>query len=191
VEAAQAAEKIGGPVVLKVVSPDLLHKSDAGGIRLGLSGGEVVAQAYLKMMADIAATIPSARLEGAMVEAMAPRGQEVIIGMRRDPNFGPLLMFGLGGIYVELFTDVSFRIPPIRAREAFDMIMETRAGKLLSGYRGSPPADLDAVVDVIRRLGQLALDLPQLSEIEINPLVVYPQGQGVLALDCRAFLEGD
>jgi acetyltransferase len=187
-EAGAAAEAIGGSVVLKIVSPDLIHKSDAGGIRLGLHGKSETAEAYVQMMEEISEKAPAARLEGAMVEAMAPHGQEVIIGMRRDPSFGPMIMFGLGGIYVELFADVAFRIAPISEEEARDMILETRAGKLLFGFRGTPQADIGAVVKVIRLLGQLALDLPQISEIEINPLIVYPQGQGVLALDCRAIL---
>jgi acetate---CoA ligase (ADP-forming) len=189
IEAGQAAERIGGSVALKVVSQNLLHKSEAGGIRLGLYGAESVSQAYSEMMTEILAIRPEALIEGAMVEAMALKGQEVIVGMRRDSIFGPILMFGLGGIYVELFADVAFRIAPISAKETLQMILETRAGKLLNGYRGSPLADLDAVVDILRRLGQLAIDLPVISEIEINPLVVYPKGQGALALDCRTILQ--
>jgi acetyltransferase len=117
---------------------------------------------------------------------MAEKGQEVIIGMRRDPNFGPLMMFGLGGIYVELFGDVSFRVAPLSRRDALEMIQQTYAGKLLSGFRGSETGDLQAVVDVILRLSQLALDFPQIAEMEINPLRVFPRG--VLALDGRIIL---
>jgi acetyltransferase len=124
-----------------------------------------------------------------MVEKMAPKGLEVIAGMRRDPNFGPLLMFGLGGIYVELFSDVAFRVAPVSRGEALEMLQQTRAWKLLNGFRGAPLADVDAVVDAIVRLGQLTLDFPQISEIEINPLLVLPKGQGALALDGRAILE--
>ena len=111
------------------------------------------------------------------------------MGMRRDPGFGPLMMFGLGGIYVELFKDVAFRVAPLTAADALQMITETRAGRLLTGFRGAPPADLDAVVDAILRLGQLALDFPQLEEAEINPLLVYPKGKGALALDGRVILK--
>jgi acetyltransferase len=189
-EAVEAAVKIGGTVVMKIVSPDLLHKSDAGGIRLGLCGEEAVRAAYAEMISGIRAGHPEARLEGVMIEAMAPMGTEVIVGMRRDPSFGPLLMFGLGGIYVELFTDVAFRIAPVSREEAYEMIRATRAGKLLSGFRGQPPADLGAVVDCIQRLGEIALDFPEIEEAEINPLLVYPEGQGALALDCRAILGG-
>jgi acetate---CoA ligase (ADP-forming) len=122
------------------------------------------------------------------VETMAPPGCEVIVGMRRDPQFGPLIMFGLGGIYVELLTDVSFRVAPVSRAEALAMIHETKAGRLLSGLRGRPAADINAVVDCILRLSQLALDFPQIEEVEINPLLALPQG--AVALDGRVILGG-
>ena len=187
--AAEIAERIGYPVVMKIVSPQLLHKSDVGGIRLNLADSAAVIAEYDRMMQEIHAARPDAVLEGVMVEKMAPRGQEVIIGMKRDPGFGPLLMFGLGGIYVELFKDVAFRVAPLTAEEARQMITETRAGRLLTGFRGQPPADLDAVVEVILRLGQLALDFSQIEEAEVNPLVVFPEGKGALALDGRVILK--
>ena len=184
-EAARMAEKIGFPVVMKVISPDILHKSDVGGIRLGLNSAAEVEAAYAAMLQGVAAKAPQARIEGVLIEQSAPRGQEVIIGMKRDPGFGPLLMFGLGGIYVELFKDVSFRVAPIGEREALEMIQATRAGRLLTGFRGQAPADVAAVVDCLCRLSQLALDFPQISEIEVNPLQVFEAGRGVLALDAR------
>jgi len=184
-EAARVAEKIGFPVVMKVISPDILHKSDVGGIRLGLNSAAEVEAAYAAMLQGVAAKAPQARIEGVLIEQSAPRGQEVIIGMKRDPGFGPLLMFGLGGIYVELFKDVSFRVAPIGEREALEMIQATRAGRLLTGFRGQAPADVAAVVDCLCRLSQLALDFPQISEIEVNPLQVFEAGRGVLALDAR------
>jgi len=187
-EAADLAERIGYPVVMKIVSPQLLHKSDVGGILLDLAQRAAVADGYERMMKEIHAARPEAVLEGVMVEKMAPRGQEVIIGMRRDPGFGPLMMFGLGGIYVELFKDVAFRVAPLTAEEAMQMITETRAGRLLTGFRGQPVADLDAVVDVILRLSRLALDFPQVEEAEVNPLLVFPAGKGALALDGRVIL---
>jgi acetyltransferase len=187
--AAEIAGRIGYPVVMKIVSPQLLHKSDVGGIRLNLADGAAVEAEYVKMMAEIHAARPDAELEGVLVEKMAPLGQEVIIGMQRDAGFGPLLMFGLGGIYVELFKDVAFRVAPLTADEARQMITETRAGRLLTGFRGQPVADLDAVVEVILRLGQLALDFPQIAEAEVNPLVVFPEGHGALALDGRVILK--
>ncbi len=188
VEAAEIARQVGFPVVLKIISPDILHKSDAGGIALNLRDEAAVEAAYREMMTRIGASHPQARLEGALIEAMIPNGVEVIVGMRRDPFFGPLMMFGLGGIYVELFGDVSFRVAPLGRRDALEMIHQTHAGRLLTGYRGQPNADLDAVVDVILRLGQLALDFPQIEEMEVNPLLALPEGQGVVALDARIIL---
>ncbi|GIV63211.1 MAG: acyl-CoA synthetase [Bellilinea sp.] len=185
-QAAEIAQKIGFPVALKIISPDILHKSDVGGIRLHLNDPQSVREAYQEMLNSIAIRLPQAHLEGVLVERMAAKGQEVIIGMRRDPNFGPLMMFGLGGIYVELFGDVSFRVAPLTRREALEMIHQTRAGTLLSGFRGEEPGDLDAVVDVILRLSQLALDFPQIAEMEVNPLRVFRQG--ALALDGRIIL---
>lgn len=183
--AASLAAAIGFPVAMKIISPQLLHKSDAGGIVLNLKSEAEVAAAYEQLFSSIHAKMPQAELQGVLIEQMAPRGQEVIVGLKRDPGFGPVLMFGLGGIYVELFKDVSFRVAPVSAEEAREMILETRAGKLLTGLRGARPADLDAVVEVIRRLGQLALDFPAIEEAEVNPLLVFPQGQGALALDGR------
>ena len=187
-EAGKCAERIGFPVAMKIVSPDILHKSDLGGIRLNLANRASVEEAYSRMMADILSRKPEARLEGMLVEAMAPKGQEVIVGMRRDPNFGPLMMFGLGGVYVELFGDVSFRVAPLSRQDAMDMIERTRAGRLLTGFRGQAAADVGAVVETILRLSQLSLDFPEIEEIEINPLLVLPEGQGALALDGRVIL---
>ena len=187
-EAAEAAVAIGGPVALKVVSPDLLHKSDIGGIRLGLNGRYEVLNGFNSMMVELKHTTPEARIEGVMVEAMAAKGLECIVGMRREANFGPVMMFGLGGIYVELFSDVAFRVAPVDFENARVMIANTKAGTLIDGYRGSAPLDKEAVVDCIMRLGRLALDFPDIAEIEINPLMVYELGQGALALDCRAIL---
>jgi acetyltransferase len=187
-EAGEAAETLGGRVALKVVSADLLHKSDVGGIRLGLDGREVTQKGFEEMMLELRITAPEARIEGVMVEEMAAKGMECIVGMRRDANFGPVMMFGMGGIYVELFADVAFRIAPVNVENALQMIEATKAGTLIDGYRGSGPLDKKAVVDCIMRLSQLALDFPEISEIEINPLMVYEDGHGALALDCRAIL---
>lgn len=189
-EAAQAAARMGFPVVVKIISPDILHKSDAGGIVLNLKDEGEVKIGYQQMMERVIKNAPQAKLEGVLVERMTlARGQEVIVGMRRDPNFGPLMMFGLGGIYVELFKDVEFRVAPLGREEALDMIHKTQAGRLLTGFRGAPVLDVDAVVDCILRLAQMALDFPQIQEVEVNPLFVLPQGQGAVALDCRAIIE--
>ncbi len=184
-EAGEIAARIGFPVVVKVVSPQVLHKSDAGGIALNLGSRSDVEQAVVKMEARIHLAVPEAEIEGYLVERMAPSGMEVIVGMRRDPTFGPLMMFGLGGIYVELFKDVGFGIAPLTRSRALEMIETTKAGRLLQGYRGGPVYDLNGVVDAIGRLSQLALDFPSISEVEINPLLVLPEGQGAKVLDAR------
>ena len=186
-EAVKVAEAIGFPVVMKINSPDILHKSDLGGIRLGLKDKDSVRAAYQEMIAGISQKMPEARIEGVLIEAMAPKGQEVIIGMKRDPGFGAMMMFGLGGIFVELFQDVSFRVAPLTKRDAIEMVQATRAGKLLTGYRGQNHVDVDAVVDTILRLSQLAVDFDEIEEIEINPLLVLEKG--VLALDGRVILK--
>ncbi len=186
-DAVGVANEIGYPVVMKINSPDILHKSDVGGIRLGLNNAVSVRQTYQEMISQIQEKMPKARMEGVLIEAMAPKGQEVIIGMKRDPGFGAMMMFGLGGIFVELFKDVSFRIAPLTRSDAYDMIQTTRAAKLLTGYRGQKPADLDAVVDTILRLSQLAVDFEEIEEIEINPLLVLENG--CLALDGKVILK--
>ncbi len=188
VAAAKLADEIGFPVVMKIVSPQILHKSDVGGIYLNLQNETEVMTAYERMFIDIGHKMPEVKLEGVMIEQMAGSGQEVIVGMRRDAGFGPLLMFGLGGVYVELFKDVSFRVAPVSEKEALQMISETGAGKLLKGFRGTPASDLDAVVSCIQRLGQLALDFPEIEEVEVNPLLVHAQGRGALVLDGRIIL---
>jgi acetyl coenzyme A synthetase (ADP forming)-like protein len=184
-ESASVAAQVGFPVAMKIISPQILHKSDVGGIRLNLETEIDVANEYERLFMDLQRKLPQAKLEGVLIEQMAPRGQEVIVGMRRDPGFGPLVMFGLGGIYVELFKDVSFRVAPVSEQDALEMIHETQAGRLLTGFRGQPKADLKAVVDCICRLGQLALDFPEIEEAEVNPLLVFAKGEGALALDGR------
>ncbi len=187
-EAGRLAAEIGFPVALKIVSPDVFHKSDVGGIALKLSSAEAVRAAFDSLLARVAERQPGARIEGALVTQMAPPGHELIVGMRRDAQFGPLLMAGLGGIYVELLKDVAFRVAPFSRAEALAMIAETHAGKLLAGLRGQSPADIDAVAEVIERVARLALDHPQVQEIDVNPLLVYPAGQGALAVDVRMVL---
>lgn len=186
VAAGEVAREIGFPVVMKINSPDILHKSDVGGIRLGLSNKPEVMKSYEEMFDSIQQKLPEARLEGVLIEAMAPKGNEVIIGMKRDPGFGPIMMFGFGGIFVELFKDVSFRVAPLTRRDAEEMVLSTKAGKLLQGYRGDKEKDIAAIVDVILKLSQIAIDYEEIEEIEINPLLVLEKG--VLALDGRAIL---
>ncbi len=184
-EAGQLAVEIGFPVALKIVSPDIFHKSEVGGIALDLADELEARAAYTAMLARVQQRQPGAHIAGVLVTQMAPPGHELIVGMRRDPQFGPLLMFGLGGIYVELLKDVAFRVAPVGQSETLAMIGETHAGKLLAGLRGQPPADIDAVAQVIERVARLALDHPEVQEIDVNPLLAYPVGQGALAVDVR------
>jgi acetyltransferase len=187
-EAAQAAEALGYPVVLKIVSPEIVHKFDVGGVRLNLAQEAEVRQTYRQIMAHIGAAHPEARLQGVLVQKMAPQGRETILGMTRDLLFGPLLMFGLGGTYVEIFKDVIFRVAPISELWARQMIRELKGFQILTGYRGEPPADLEAVAQCLERLSQLVLDFPEIQELDINPLMVFEEGQGAAVLDARIFL---
>ncbi|NLB72134.1 MAG: CoA-binding protein [Chloroflexi bacterium] len=187
-EALALAEEIGYPVVLKIVAEGVLHKSDAGGIVLNIENQEKLRVAFEKLIRRIETNEPSAEIVGAMVEKMAVSGVEVIVGMRRDATFGPLMMFGMGGTMVELMKDIQFRVAPLSNADIESMVAETMAGKLLNGYRGAPIADFKALYGVIAQLSHLALENPEIHEIEINPLIVYPQGDGVLAIDSRMIL---
>ena len=187
-EAVDYAEELGYPVVLKIVSPDILHKTDIGGVVLNLSSAEEVRSAYRGIMARVSRHMPQARLYGVLVSKMAPQGREMIIGMSRDVQFGPLIMFGLGGIYVNFLRDVSFALAPLSRREAAEMIRETKAYTLLRGIRGEKPADLKALEEVILRVGQLSVDFPEILEMDINPLMVYEEGRGCIAVDVKITL---
>ncbi len=184
-EAAQRAEEIGFPVVMKIISPDILHKSDLGGVRLGVSGRQEAMDAYELMMLRIHRYAPDAMLRGVLVQELVAGGREVIIGSTRDPQFGPLVMFGLGGIYVEVLKDVSFRLAPFGQRHARRMIDETRAAPLLRGARGEKPSDLDAIVDTLLVVSQMVTDFPEIVEMDINPLKVGESGEGAVAVDAR------
>ncbi|MBN1266460.1 MAG: acetate--CoA ligase family protein [Anaerolineales bacterium] len=185
-EAVEEAQKMGFPVVLKVVSADIPHKSDVGGIALDIRDVEAAAQAYRQVTALPLEKVPGAVIEGALLQKMLPEGQEVIVGAVRDPQFGPLLMFGSGGVEVEALGDVSFGLTPVDRREVETMLEETWAGRKLKGYRGFPACDREAVVDVLARIGRLMEDFPELSELEINPLRVFPGEEGAVAPDLRA-----
>ena len=188
-EAAEVAHRIGYPVVLKIASPDILHKTDVGGVKVGLSDAEEVRDAFELMVYRAERYVPEARIWGCLVQEMAPGGgQEVLIGMNRDPQFGPLVTFGLGGIYVEALKDVTFRVAPFSTQEAEQMLGEIRARALLDGVRGKPPVDKAALIDALLRIGQLVQDFPEIVELDINPLIVYPQGQGAMAIDMRLVL---
>ncbi|MCS7275730.1 MAG: acetate--CoA ligase family protein [Dehalococcoidia bacterium] len=185
-EAAAVAREVGFPVVLKIVSPDIVHKTDVGGVRLGLKDAQEVATAFAELVESARRHVPDARIEGVSVQAQARPGVEVIMGMSKDPQFGPVLMFGLGGILVEILKDVSFRIVPIEARDAREMIREIRAFPILQGYRGQPPSDLEALEGMLLRLSKLAEAFPEVEELDLNPVFAY--SQGAVAVDARIVL---
>ncbi len=188
-EAVKYAETISYPIVLKIASPDVLHKTEVGGVKVNIKTPEQLAEEFDKMVTTVSGHMPDARILGCLVQEMAPWGHEVLVGMNRDPQFGPLVTFGLGGTTVELFKDVTFRIPPYSRDEVWEMMDEVKSGALLKGYRGAPPADLNAVVDIVMRIGQLVMDFPEIVEMDINPLMVYDDGQGAIALDLRLILD--
>lgn len=188
-EAVDIARKIGYPVVLKIASPDILHKTDVGGVKVGLNTAEQVRDAYELMVYRAQRYIPEAHIWGCLVQEMVPAGgQEVLVGMNRDPQFGPLVTFGLGGIYVETLKDVTFRVAPIAVQEAEQMLNEIRAHAILDGVRGLPPLDKKAIIDALLRVAQLVQDFPEIVELDINPLMVYPKDQGAIAIDMRMVL---
>jgi acetate---CoA ligase (ADP-forming) len=190
--AIELARQIGYPVVLKVASPDILHKTDVGGVKVGLASAEDVRDAFELITYRAQRYLPEAQLWGCLVQKMVPPGGlEVLVGMNRDPQFGPLVTFGLGGIYVEALGDVTSRIAPFSPQEAEAMLGEIRAHALLEGVRGQPEADKAAIVDALLRVGQLVQDFPEIVELDINPLVVYPEGQGAVAIDMRLVVTKD
>ncbi len=187
-EAIEVAEEIGYPVVLKVASPDILHKTDVGGVKLNLSTPDDVRDAFDLIVYRAGRYVPGARIWGCLVQQMVSGGREVLVGMSRDPQFGPLVAFGLGGIYVEALKDVAFRVAPFSRQEAEEMIREIRAYPLLEGIRGEPPADHEAMVDALLRVSQLVTDFPEIVELDINPLMVFDEGRGAMAIDMRLVL---
>jgi acetate---CoA ligase (ADP-forming) subunit beta len=185
-EAAQAAEKTGFPVVLKIVSPDVTHKSDVGGVRLGLESSADVDKAFDEIVAAVKKAQPDARIEGVAVQKMAAPGTEVIVGMSKDPQFGPVMMFGLGGILVEVLKDVAFRIVPLEPKDAREMVREIKGFPVLEGVRGRKPADTDALEKLILRVSEFVEAHPEIEELDLNPVFAYPDG--VLAVDARIVL---
>ena len=184
-QAVEVAERVGYPVVMKIVSPDIIHKSDSGGVRLNLASADQVRDAFDLLMLRATRQFPDARLRGALVEKMGRRGREVILGMTRDPQFGPMLMFGLGGIFVEVMKDVTFHLAPITAEEAMQMLRGTRSYALLEGARGELPVDLDAIAAGLQRISQLSTDYPEILELDINPYIVSEAGGGAYVADVR------
>ena len=187
--AVEAAERIGYPVVLKIVSPDLAHKSEIGGVAVGIRNAAGIEDSWSEMILTVADENPMAMIEGFLVEKMVPPGAEVIVGVIKDEQFGPVVMFGTGGVAVELMGDVSWRLAPLTKDDAFRMMQEVKGFPLLVGYRGAPRVDLAAIADVIVKLAEMVDGVEGLKEIEINPLIVYREG--AVAVDARGVVGPD
>jgi acyl-CoA synthetase (NDP forming) len=186
-EASAYADQIGYPVVLKIVSPDIIHKSDAGGVKVNLKTATEVNIAYKKIIENAKKYKSDAKIIGVLVQEMAPQSTEVIVGAIKDPQFGQTVMFGLGGIFVELLKDVNFRIAPINFEDAEEMITQLKAFPLLNGYRNTPPADIDAIAAILCSVSRLIMENPEIKELDLNPIMAYQKG--AKTVDARIILE--
>lgn len=186
-EAVNFADDIGYPVVLKIISPDVIHKFDVGGVVLNLETSREIGEAYEKILKNVKKHKPDARITGVLVQEMAPSSTEVIVGAIKDPQFGPALMFGLGGVFVEILKDVTFRIAPLSEQDAREMITEIKAYPVLKGYRGQPPADIEAIVKILLNTSRLVMDHLEIKELDLNPIMVYEKG--AKTVDARIILE--
>ncbi len=184
-EAKEIAKDIKFPLVLKIVSPNILHKTDVGGIKVGIENEKELEEEFEQMLWNVKKYMPDANIKGILLQEMIQSKKETIIGINKDPQFGPMIMFGLGGIYVEVLKDVSFRIAPITKSDAIEMINEIKTIKLLKGARGEKPSDIDSIVDVLLKISQLVMDFPEIIEMDINPLFVKKEGEGSIAGDVR------
>ena len=188
-EAVALSREMGFPVVLKIASTDVVHKSDVGGVKVDLRNAAQVGRAYREIVASVKEKLPKASIDGVSVQPLAKPGVEVIMGMSKDPQFGPVLMFGLGGVFVEILKDVSFRIVPIVRRDAREMIRDIKGYPVLEGYRGQPPADVAALEDMLLKLSDFVDKNPQIKELDLNPVFAY--SDGAIAVDARVVLEED
>ncbi|MEM3403308.1 MAG: acetate--CoA ligase family protein [Nitrososphaeria archaeon] len=186
-EAEDAAKMIGFPVVLKIVSPDIIHKSDIGGVKIGIENLSQLRECYGALMDSVEKNAPNAKIVGVLVVKMAPKSVEVVIGMLRDPTFGPTVMFGLGGVLIEIMKDVVFRIAPVDKKEALEMIKKVKGFPLLSGFRGSKPLDLESLADLISNVSKIAVENPLIDQMDLNPVIVYERGLAVV--DARIILK--
>ncbi|MEM4244427.1 MAG: acetate--CoA ligase family protein [Candidatus Bathyarchaeia archaeon] len=186
-EAVEFAAQIGFPVVLKIVSPDIIHKSDAGGVMVNLKTAADVQKAYSKILENAKKYNSTAKIVGVLVQEMAPPSTEVIVGAVKDSQFGQTLMFGLGGIFVELLKDVTFKVAPITREDAQEMVAKVKAYPLLKGYRNTPPADIDAIVNILLSTSKLVMDYPEIKELDLNPIMIYDKG--AKTVDARIILE--
>ena len=190
-EVKEKSVKIGFPLVMKVVSPDIVHKSDIGGIQVGLKTPEEVEQAFVQILENAKKHRPKADIYGVDVQEMAQQGKELIIGCSRDVQFGPLIMFGAGGIFVNYLKDISFRLAPLSRSDVVELIDETKIGMLLKGVRGESPSDIVALQDTILRISQLVTDFDEIVELDINPAFAYERGKGLIAVDVKITIGGE
>ncbi|MCS0671343.1 acetate--CoA ligase family protein [Cytobacillus firmus] len=188
-EAVELAQLIGFPLALKIVSPQIVHKSDAKGVMLNIKNEAEVRNAYQEIIHNAKNYNPNAEITGVSIQEMIKGDSEVIVGMNRDAVFGPVLLFGAGGIFVEVLSDVTLKVLPLAERDIENMFTEIQASKILTGYRGCPPADLSSLKKIIQKIAKLSLQFPEISELELNPVVVYEQGNGAVALDARIILD--
>ena len=186
-EAVEFADEIGYPVVLKIVSPDIIHKSDVGGVVVNLRNARDIRKAYKQISKNVRKHKAKAKIVGMLVQEMAPESTEVIVGATKDPQFGPTLMFGLGGVFVEILKDVTFRIAPVTEDEAREMITEVKAYPLLKGYRNMPSADIEAIVKILLNTSKLVMEHQEIKELDLNPIIVYEKG--AKTVDARIVLE--
>jgi len=184
--AVEAAKKIGFPIVLKIVSAQVLHKSDAGGVVVGIADEKGIREGYQRIISNIKKNVPAAVIDGILVQEMAPKGTEIIIGSTVDATFGPTIMFGLGGIFVEILKDVSFRLVPITKDDAWEMLDEIKAKKMLDGPRGTAKADKETIVDALLSVSKMLMECPEIKELDMNPILVYEKG--ARAVDARVIL---
>jgi acyl-CoA synthetase (NDP forming) len=185
-EAVEAAEETGYPIVLKIVSPQVLHKSDAGGVLVNIGDADGIREGYNRILSNVKVHVPDAEITGILVQEMAPNGTEVIIGSTRDPTFGPTIMFGLGGIFVEILKDVSFRLAPITRSDAEEMIREIKAYKILEGARGMQASDQGTIAEILLATSKMLMDCPEIRELDMNPVLVYEEGARIV--DARVIL---
>ena len=186
-EAVDAAREIGFPVVLKIVSPQVLHKSDAGGVLIDIGDEDGVRAGYNRILENVRKKVPDAEITGILVQEMAPSSTEIIVGSTKDLTFGPTIMFGLGGIFVEILKDVAFRLAPITRTDAEEMIREIRSYKILEGARGTPVADQEAIVEILLNTSKMLTECPEIKELDMNPVLVYEKGAKIV--DARIILE--
>jgi len=185
-EAVKASDSLGFPLVMKIVSPDIMHKTDIGGIKMNIINPPQIKKAYKNIIYHVRKNKPEARINGVLLYKQAPEGIEVVVGMTRDPQFGPTVMFGLGGIFIEILKDVAFRVCPVERTDIEEMLTEIEGIKMLQGYRGKPRCDVNAIIDIIMRVSRFALDYSVIKGIDLNPIIVYEKG--ALVVDAKIFL---